>query len=149
MKRWLAICLLALTLCVGCKVVTDPATGEKKYSLDTKVSDKAEQGAEVGVALAPLLGPIGIPIATALAGALAAWRKAKPKLIESQNKAAIYYSVSSATVTALDEFKKTNPEQWAVLGGMIEAQIQKMGGDPVAIENLIRALRGLPPKATV
>jgi hypothetical protein len=147
MKRWLAICLLALTLCVGCKVVTDPATGEKNYSLDQKVSDKAEQGAEVGIALDPLLGPVGIPIATALAGALAAWRKVKPQLTEAKTSSEEYHAVASATVQALESFKETNPEQWKQLGDLISAQMQKQNLDPVAVENVIRALRGLPPKA--
>ena len=50
----------------------------------------------------------------------------------------MYYSVASAVVEAIEQFKEENPDDWDKL----EIELTKLIG-PKA-ENIIRALRGLP-----
>lgn len=133
----------------GCITGTDPVTGEKTYAVDPNAT--AIQGAEVAVeglaAISPLFGATGGLIAGAAAGVLAAWRKVKPSLTQARTKAAQYYAATAATVTAIEEFKEASPDSWAKLGALITEQLTKQGLDPKTIENVIRAIRGLPAKA--
>jgi len=147
MKRFMLILSLGLIiLAAGCTVTTD-ANGAKHYALNTNASDKVEGAAQVGVTLAPLFGPIGMGIAGVLAGALGAWRKVKPTLTEAKTMAEQSHAAAKAVVDGLEEFKKTNPDTWAMVGTAIEAQLQKQNIDPLVIENVIRGLRGLPAKS--
>lgn len=133
----------------GCITATDPVTGEKTYAVDpnSKVVQSAEVAAEGLAAIGPLFGATGGLIAGLATGVLAAWRKVKPSLIEAKTKAAQYYAATAATVTGIEEFKKTSPDSWEKLGELIDAQLTKQGLDPKTIENVIRAIRGLPAKA--
>ena len=152
MKKTLYIIALLVGLAVaGCVVTTgvDPNTGAaiKTYAVDTNITDKAEAAATIGVMVAPFFGPVGGLIAGVLAGALGAWRKVKPSLTEAKTLAAQSHAATAAVVTACEGFKETNPGEWAALSSMIKAQMGKQGIDPKVIENVIRAIRGLPAKA--
>lgn len=138
--------IFAVSLC-GCRVVTDAQTGQRTYALDEGVSAKIEAGAEVGAAVAPFLGGAGALIAAGLTGALAAWRKVKPTLTQAKTAEAQTHAVASALVTAIEDFKGKNPEVWTKLGTEISTQMTKQGIDPKIVENAVRGLRGLPPKA--
>lgn len=140
------ICLLVMPI-GGCLETTDPDTGKKTVSLDPNAAATGEGIAEAGIALAPLFGAAGLAVATALAGALATWRKVKPGLMQARTEAEQGHAAGAALVEAIGEFRKTNPEQWDKLGGLIEQQIAKQGMDPKTVENFIRGLRGLSPKA--
>jgi len=142
--------VLGLLLWVGsCVETTDPNTGQKKTHLDpnSKALQAAEGGVELTGAILPLAGPAGALIGGLLLGALGAWRKIKPSLTEAKAEAAQYHAVAAGTVTALEEWKKLAPTQWDQLGTLIKAQMEKQGISPLLVENVIRGLRGLPPKA--
>lgn len=146
MKKW----MIALVLCIaafGCKTTKDPVTGEKRYSVDPNDAAVVEAVVEGGAALAPLFGPIGTAIGGLLLGGLGVWRKVKPDLVKERTKAEHYHATAAATVTALEEFKNASPEEWLRVKKLVEAQLLKQGVDPLVIENIIRGLRGLPPKS--
>ena len=48
--------------------------------------------------------------------------------------------------TAIEQFKESAPEAWTQLGELIDDRLSKQGIDPKTIENVIRAIRGLPAK---
>jgi hypothetical protein len=50
-------------------------------------------------------------------------------------------------VEALEQFKEASPEAWTRLGGLIDDRLSKQGIEPKTVENVIRAIRGLPAKA--
>jgi len=143
MKRKFVLLAAVMCLClVGCLKTVTP-DGETKYSIDPNKAEKIEVIAEpvVGVlqALAPLY-PALIPFATALGGAFAAWKTQKPKLVKAQTEGELYQNTTGTLVAILEKFKQTNPDEWAKLE---EKLADKIGPET---ENVIRVLRGLPPK---
>ena len=146
MKR-LSIVIL-LVVAAGCVKQTLPS-GETVMRLDpnSPVVGAAESAAEAGSALLPLLGPGGALAGGILAGALAQWRRMKPALSQSRTEAEHYHAATAATVEAIEAFKSERPEEWAQLKTLLEAQIARQGLDPKSVENVIRALRGLPAKS--
>ncbi len=141
--------MLAMVSMAGCVTATDPVTGEKTYAVDpnsgvVKVVETAAAAAEVA---APFVaGPWGL-LLTAIAGAGAAWLKVKPSLTTAKAKAEHYYAATASVVTAIEEFKKQAPDAWTKLETAINEQLTKQNVDPKTIENVIRAIRGLPEKA--
>jgi hypothetical protein len=145
-KGWLLmVCVLGLT--AGCITGTDPVTGEKTYSVDPNAAGKVEAVAQAVGSLTPLLGPTGALVGGVILGAVGAWRKVKPSLTEARTQADHYHAATTATVEALEQFKESSPEAWTKLGELIDDRLSKQGIDPKTIENVIRAIRGLPPKA--
>lgn len=144
--RFAWMCVL-LVLVVGCVKTVDPNTGQTLVGLDPNIPAIVEPIVQAGAGLAPLFGPIGAAIGGVLVGILAAWRKIKPSLVAAKAEAEQYHAAASAVVTALEEFKGTNAEAWKEIGLYISQQLTKQGIDPKTIENVIRALRGLPPKS--
>jgi hypothetical protein len=139
--------VLAACMIPGCLTLTDP-NGVQYTTLDPNVVGKVETGVQGVAAVAPLFGAAGAAIAAALTGALAVWRKVKPGLMVAKTQAQQYHAAASATVTALEEYKKVAPDQWNSLGKLIEDQLKKCGLDQLAVENVIRGLRGLSPKVS-
>lgn len=131
----------------GCVTEVDPVTGEKTTSLDPNAAATGEAIVEGGIAIAPLFGTAGAAVGGILLGVLGAWRKIKPSLMTAKTEAEQYHAAASAVVTGLEEFKETNPEAWTQVGKLLSEQMKKQGIDPKTIENVIRALRGLPPRA--
>jgi hypothetical protein len=149
--RTLAIVILGLyvILLAGCLKSIDPVTGQTRVGLDpnSRVVAAAEVGAGVVGATLPFLGPLGGLIGGGLLTALAAWRKYKPLLLTAKSEAEQYHAAATATVLGIEDFKKENPEAWAKLGALIEPQLGKVGLTGLQVENVIRAIRGLPAKA--
>lgn len=147
-QGWL-LCGLLLLPVGGCVTGVDPVTGEKTYAVDpnNKVVLGAEAAAQGATAVGGFFGPVGGLIAGIAAGALGAWRQIKPKLLQARTKAAHYYATAAATVEGIEQFKTASPESWTLLGEKIGEQLTKQGVDPKVIDNVIRALRGLPEKA--
>lgn len=145
----LVLVVVVLAMVAGCVTAIDPATGAKTYALDPN-STVVAIGEMVGTgagAVAPFLGgPVGLVVG-AIAGIAAAWAKVKPSLTKARTKADQYYAATAATVTGIEEFKKASPEAWSKLGTLIDEQLTKQNIDPKTIENVIRAIRGLPAKA--
>ena len=142
MKKWILTFVVLLALS-GCRVSKDPVTGEELYSVDPNTAAKVETGAEAAIGIGTVAStfyPVLLPIVTLLSGALVAWRKMKPKLTEAQSEAEMHHSATRAVVGVLEKFKDDNPDEWAKL----EERFVKAIGPKT--ENIIRALRGLPPK---
>jgi len=148
---WLAM-TLGLTLgMAGCRKATDVDTGKQFWTVDPNKAQKIEQGAEAAGRILAILGilwPVLLPAGAGVAGALAVWRKYKPKLTQAESEALLYHTLGSVTVDGIEEFKKLYPEEWKKLIVELEAVKGKIlsAEERRKIENLIRALRGLPPK---
>ena len=144
--------LIVITLSpLACVVTKDPETGEKTYAVDPNKAGEVERTVDAAAIVLSLLGgiwPVLIPIGTGVVGALAAWRKMKPKLTEAQSEAKLYHTIGLATVIGIEEFKKLYPKEWDSLMTSLEKIKDKIINpeDRLKIDNLIRALRGLPPK---
>ena len=140
------MCALLLVIglsVIGCKASTDLETGKKTYSLDPNAASKMEESAEATLAILTILGslfPVLIPVTTAAAGIYGAYKVIKPKLEDAKEEADMYYAATDSIVSAMEKFKKTNPEQWEAVGSFLS---HKIGPNT---ENVIRALRGLHPK---
>ena len=139
MKKYIIIAVLLL--CSGCiKTVTD---GEATYRLDPNEAAKYEQVVEVTGGVMALLVPIFpflAPILAAGGGAYAVYKNQKPKFTKEQTRADAYHGASETLVSVIEKFKETNPTEYTVL----EERLKKYVGPET--ENIIRALRGLPPK---
>jgi len=136
----------ALGLTAGCITATDPVTGEKTYAVDPNTATQVEGVAQAVGSLAPLLGSTGALVGGAILGVVGAWRKVKPSLTEARTQAEHYHAATTATVEAIEQFKESAPEAWAQLGELIDERLSKQGIDSTTVENVIRAIRGLPAK---
>lgn len=144
-KKMLIYGVLGLIVlgCIGCITATDPVTGEQMMGVDPNIATAIESGAQATIGILAILGtlwPVLIPIGTGIGGALVTWRKVKPKLTEAQSEATMYHSATESVVTALEDFKEKYPEGWDKL----KAEFTHTIGSNT--ENIIRAIRGLPPK---
>lgn len=144
MKRKIILTCILLMLMGGCLSSIDPFTGEKKYRLDPNETAVWEKRGEAAVGIAGILStfwPALLPFAGYGAHAIKAWKTVKPKLEQAQTEADMYHTSTRSIVLAIDEFKKSNPEDWAKLKDKLEKAVGP------EVENIIRALRGLPAKA--
>lgn len=142
MKKVLILCWLLL-LIGGCVSGVDPVTGEQTVGVDPNIAAQVEIGAQAAIGILAILGtlwPVLIPAGTGLAAAIATWMKVKPKLIEAQSEATMYHSATESIVMAIEDFKEKYPEEW----GKLKAECSHTIGTNT--ENVIRALRDLPPK---
>ncbi len=141
MKCKLLLVMMLIGLC-GC--VKDVKDGKTTYRLDPNEAAKYEQGIEIAGGIMQLLVPF-FPwlVAPLLAGgtAYATYKTQKPKFIKEQNRADLYHHAADSLVVAVEKFKETNPAEYDKLKGTLEDKIGREA------ENVIRALRGLPPKA--
>lgn len=136
-----AIVLASMTL--GCVQRLDPVTGEQSTVLREDVATKIDAVAEAAPGIAALLAmfiPMLYPGIGIVGGAAGMWAKLRPKLKTARTEAETYFVVTEGLVAAIDKYKADNPNEWAKLRDVIGGQI----GDNS--ENVIRALRGLPPK---
>ena len=140
MKKVLLICaLLVLVALAGC-VETNGGV-----ALDPNVVAKVETTTETALSIATILGaiwPAIIPFVTAAGGIYGTWLKVKPKLLEEQSRAMMYANITKWSVKTIEDFKAANPEKWEELEKKYWTDI--IGKEA---ENVIRELRGLPPKA--
>lgn len=143
MKKMLIVMIMLLA-CSGCmkEIITDPNTGEAttKYSIDAEKAEKIESGAEAAQGVAGAVGlvyPVGTFIAGVIGTGLALWRKYKPALIQAQKKEEIAYNATTSLVGLIEDLKEVSPDTWEKLKKKL-----KIGPE---VENVIRAIRGLPP----
>lgn len=143
MKKKVIMVIVLLGLVSGCIPVPDPNTGETKYKPDPNIVSAVEKTIEVaigvGTATTPLL-PWMAPIVALAAGAYATYKRQKPKLVAAETSAAKAHSVTEALVNVLEDFKEQEPEKWKKLKALMSDYVG------TETENVIRALRGLPPK---
>jgi len=142
MKKWLIT--LVFVLCVlGCtKEINDQ--GKETWKLNPIFSEKIEAPIEAGgnllTALAPLL-PYAGTAGVALLTALGIYRKTvKPQFEEAKTEANLYHTSTHTLVAIIEDIKIKQPDLWAKLKPFLEdAKMSKN------IQNVILALRGLPP----
>lgn len=148
--KWMLIMAVLLVIS-GCVTEVDPETGEKFTRLDPEVSQRVEKVTEAvpvirqGLDVAAILWPSAAGVLGIIAGAVGAAKKAankyQPELDESRHRARQYHTATAAVVSAIEEFKRTNSDDWEKLEHKLAQHI-----GPEA-ENVIRALRGLPDKS--
>ncbi len=170
MKKLVLIVVLMLVV-VGCaKVFENPDTGEthtpeEKQQLPEEEQKKLKERTVLipavaetvdsivdagetltpttvatGSAIWPVLAPILQVAGGLLAGLFAMWRKLRKPLTEAQGEAKQFYGITAALVESIKQWKLERPDDWEYL----EAKIVSAIGSKA--ENVIRALRGLPPK---
>ena len=144
------LALSSLLVTGGCltTLLTDPNTGEttELVSLDPNIVNAVEGAVETVSGVSSLFGTAGVSVSTLLLGALAVWKKVKPSLMEAKTEAAQYQAAASATVTAIEELKTIAPEACEKLKSLVDTKLSDQGIDPLIVENVIRALRGLEAK---
>jgi hypothetical protein len=156
-------CLITL-LTFGCQSRLRPIHGDpndpnkvtatvKEHRVDPNTAAKVEggvvvvkAGAEAGTAL-PVVGPALGVLAGILGAGLTLWRKYGPVLTEYKSDYEQANAVAAASVSTFEELKKLSPETWAKLSDTMKAELGKTGINVLVLENVIRGLRGLPPKA--
>jgi len=141
MKKWL-ISIVFMLCVVGCvKKVNEQ--GEITYRADPCAVKAAEQGVETGISIISLLGalwPALLPAAGIAAGAYGTYKKVKPNLDIARTEANLYHTSTHTLVAVIEEIKLKQPDLWKKLKPYLEDS--KMSKN---IENVILALRGLPP----
>lgn len=141
--KWMA--LLLVLLFAGCTVQNGATTVDP--NVVSAIEGIAEGTGTTAVALTPILGPLAAAIGGVILGGLRVWRKMKPELMEAKGKQEIAYAATSVLVKSIEQLKKDHPEDWDKhLEPIIHKAIVTAGMDPKVVENVIRAIRGLPPK---
>lgn len=149
-KVLFVIVILVGLFMVGC-LVSESETGKTLHSLDPNTIGDLQEMGEAGAMVLSILGafwPVLLPIAGYIGGAIRASKKITPKLTKAQTESEMYHSVASSTVLGIEEFKKEYPKEWEELEvklGVLKDKIIKPE-DRLKLENVIRGLRGLPPK---
>ena len=87
--------------------------------------------------VAGIAGLVGISIGWVIG----LWKKLNPVLKVAKENAETYYGVTDALVSSIEGFKEEHPKEWLLLEKKICGCVGDRG------EAVIRALRGLPPKA--
>lgn len=150
-KMLLGIVVLVCLLVVGCLKSVSPETGETLHSLDPNTVENLQEMGEAGSMILGILSmfwPVLLPIAGYVGGAIRISKKLTPKLIEAQTETQMFHTIASSTILGIEEFKKEYPKEWKELEAELDAFKNKVvkPEDQLNIENLIRGLRGLPPK---
>lgn len=148
MRKYLLI-IAMLFLFTGCITETaDDGTTTKVLDPNTvaNIESGVESGALIAELLAPLLGPVSYLIGGGLLTALGVWRKVKPRIMDAEGKAEVGHAVTASLVEAIEVLKREHPDKWLILKPKIDAAIAKSGMDSAVLENIIRGIRGLPPK---
>ena len=154
MRKFLKVFVLVvlstamLAVMYGCIQHTDPTTGIKTWVLDPNVvgtvdtaANAAEQVAPTLIALSVLWPPLAA-VGGIILGVVGMWKKLKPQVAKEQSKAEIAYTATSVLVNVIEDLK-SNKELWALLKPKLQERFGELG---TSIENVIRAIRGLPPK---
>ena len=132
---WIMILIVVLSGCDQAnQIISDPNT-----------MPQIESGAEAAVTLTQILGtiwPALIPVGAAGGGILAAYKRLKPKIVESQRQGDKYYAAGETLAAILDDIKLNHPDIWEKMKPKI-TEVTKAGSD---LENTIRGFRHLPPR---
>lgn len=167
MKRntFIAIIFILIVIPVtGCQSRLRPIHGDpndpnrvtamaKEHRVDPNIAARVESVAQVvavgssaGSGL-PVVGPVLAALAGILTTGLTLWRRYSPQLTQYRSDYEQANAVASASVATIEELKKLSPETWTKLQTTMQAELSKHGINVVVLENVIRGLRGLPPKA--
>lgn len=141
MNKWLIVVML---LCVSGCIAETNEQDETTYRADPCSVAKFERSAEGAISLMGILSvfwPALIPVATGAAGIYGTYKKVKPKLDVARTEANLYHTSTHTLVAVIEEVKLKQPELWVKLKPFLEDS--QMGRN---IENVILALRNLPPK---
>ena len=146
MKKLIVCVVMLAVLCVAGCITSVDSEGKKTYRIDPNESAKYEGGAEGVAALLQALSPFVPYVGTgslAILTALGIYRgKIKPKLETAQTEADLYHTSTHTLVAVIEEIKVKQPELWEKLKPFLNDT--QMGQNT---ENVIRALRSLPPKS--
>ena len=142
MRKWLITIVFALCV-AGCTKEIDNQ-GKSTWKINPIVSEKVEQPIEATgnllTALSAVYPPAGAA-GVALLTALGIYRKKiKPNFEKAQTEANLYHTSTHTLVQVIETIKKEQPGAWKLIEPFLKS---KMGQNT---ENVIRALRGLPPK---
>lgn len=171
MLKRLSLVVMVILVIGGCtKLFIQPETGEtltpqQKQTLPVeeqkqfepvyvipetvaKTIDKVVKASETVVPIVeatvgtfwPIATPILEILGSLVVGAGIAWRTMRGSLTKAQTKTKQLNGVATAVVLAIKKWRESESEDWKGL----EEQLFKMVG-PTA-ENIIRGIRGLPPK---
>lgn len=135
---WLTILLFSALVVSGCEEL------KRAAQADPNTTEALEGAAEAGVGILQALAVLWPGAAAGAAGlgvALKAWRSAKKNLATSETNSEQYYHATESLVEAIHNYREENPDKWKKL----KAELKEAIG-PEA-ENVIRAIRMLPPKA--
>lgn len=154
MAKWILTIMVCVSLsfgAIGCVSSIDPETGTEQVNLDPNtVADLQKMGETASTVLSILSfwWPFLLPIAGYVGGAVRVSKKLTPQLTQAQSESLMYHTAASATAIGIEEFKKEFPDEWAKLEPELNAAKDKLikPEDRLRIENIIRGLRGLPPK---
>jgi hypothetical protein len=114
--------------------------------------DSLVKGGEGAVGIMTALTPFFpwlTPVIAGTAAIVGTLKVQKPKLVKAQTRQKLFHTVASSAVLAIDTLAKSNPELTAKLLAEMERVKNRIISpeDRASIENVIRALRGKPPKA--
>ena len=130
------VLLLLFAICLaGC------VNAGEGIGIDPQKYEQFEDAAEIGVGILTALTPFFpwlFPVVAAAGGILATAKTMKPKLTKLQKRQELAHNAAAGLVAGIETLKKTSPESWAKLKDVL-----KIGPE---VENVIRAIRGLPPK---
>lgn len=143
MKKLIVLAVVLVLLCGSCEKAVNDA-GQITYRLDPNTAAQLEKGGETAIDIMQILGAIWPPLAIAgsIGGtALASYKKLKPKWTTAQSEANLYHTATHHIVVMIEDLKKNHPEIWK---DEVKPKLDKAMGPE--IENVIRSLRGLPPK---
>jgi len=150
-KILFALTILVCLFVTGCLTSVNPETGQSLYALDPNtVNNLQEMGdaASLILSILSLFWPVLLPVAGYVGGAVRISKKLTPKLTEAQTEVQMYHTIASSTALGIEEFKKEYPKEWKELEIKLDKFKDKIvkPEDQLKIENIIRGLRGLPPK---
>ncbi len=155
---------VGLIVCAGCQTRILPVHGDPndpnrvtsnvtERRIDPNIAGKIVTGGQIvqGGAAAgtgiPVVGPILGLLAGLISAGLGVWAKIGPQLTQYKSDYEQANAVAQASVTTIEELKKAYPEVWAKLSDTMKEQLEHSGINFNILDNIIRGLRGLPPKA--
>lgn len=147
------VLLFVVCMALGGCVAKKMDDGTTKFNLLPEWGKKLDQAEQAGegilgllTVLSPLFGPAGGIAVGGLATGLTILKKARPKLKDAQDRHQLANTVAAITVDALDQIKKDHPKVWEKTAIKLQKECEESGVDTKLVKNVIRGLRGLPPK---
>ena len=135
MKKWI-LSIILLVCITGCTKEIDDQ-GKATWKLDPVRTKQVEDAIEGGASLLSAVYPPALAAVVTLLGLLGYWRKKiKPNYEKAQTEANLYHTTTHTIVAAIEELKKTDNAAWK--------KLEKELAMSVNLENVIRAIRGLP-----
>ena len=144
MRKWTLSIVLGVVIglsgsfCLhGCTKEIDDQ-GKTTWKLDPIRAEQIEDTIEGGANLLKVIYPPAGAAMVTLLGLLGYWRKKiKPSFEKAKIEANLYHTTTHTIVAAIEELKKTDNPAWKKLE-------KELGPMSVNLENVIRAIRGLP-----